>query len=181
MTKQGVDKKTKEIVSSLKSADEKIVLRAIKTSKVHGNPVIFEALLELLLKTSNDKIRLEILQFLNDLKSTDAIPTLIDAINDEKYLEYRAHLIGVFWNSPLNPNEHISLFVKTAIEGSFMEALECSTVIDNIEPPFPEEEVNESVLLLKDYFAADPQDEKTDLIKDILVVIQQMTQSSQTI
>ena len=71
------------------------------------------------------------------------------------------------------------MFVKRAIEDDFLVAMECSTVVENIEPPFPETEVNESVLLLKDYFSQEPNDDKTELIKDILRVIKEMENSSQ--
>lgn len=170
-------KKTKEIVNSLKSNDIKIVKRAIKQSKVHGNEAIFAEILDLLINHESEEVKTDVKNFLLDLKDSKALPMIIEAIKSEDFKNVKAELISIFWNCPLNPNDYISLFVKEAIKGDFMIALESSTVINNIEPPFPEAEVNESLLLLKEYFSNHPEDDKTELLKDILVVIKEMEQS----
>ncbi len=177
MSKDIKSKKTKEIINSLKSKDQAIVMRAIKSSKAHGNPLIFEEILALLTRNSDEKIYGAIQQFMMDLKDSSTIEPLIEAISNKDFFEHKAMLISAFWNSPINPNQHISFFVNEAIQGDFMVAMESVTVLQNIESPFPEEEVNESLILLKDYFSQQKDDPKADLLKDALVVIREMENS----
>jgi len=178
MKEKQPSKKELELLKSLESEDSKIVLRAIKSAKVSGTQKVFEGIVNLILDDKQpNKVQSEIISFLHDLKSSDALLVVIEAIKDPKFEIKKPELISTFWNSPLNPNAFISLFVKEAIKGNYMTALECSTVLDNIEPPFPEEEVNESILLLKDYFSKHPDEPKTELLKDILIVIKEMEQS----
>lgn len=178
MSAKKANLKELELIKGLKSSDSKVVLRSIKSAKIHGSIPVFEAILELF-KTSQDdqKLHQEIVNFIYDLKSSDAMDVLIKAIGDQSQIKNKASLISAFWNSPLNPNEHIALFVKEAIAGDFLVALECSTVLSEIEGPFPEIQVNESLIMLKDYFSQSPSGEKTEIIKDVLRVIQEMENS----
>ena len=65
------DLKTKEIINSLNSSDNKIVLKAISRSKKHGNPKIFQALLNLLVSSDDAKVEEKVLELFDELKSTE--------------------------------------------------------------------------------------------------------------
>jgi hypothetical protein len=58
--------------------------------------------------------------------------------------------------------------VTAAIKGSFMEAFEAYTIIDNLEGPFEEENIMEAQLVLKSYFSmANEDEEKFSIMKKI--------------
>jgi hypothetical protein len=55
------------------------------------------------------------------------------------------------WNSTLDFSWYIDVVVKTAVEGSLVDALDCLTIIENMEGPFIESKILESKLILIDY------------------------------
>jgi hypothetical protein len=63
--------------------------------------------------------------------------------------------------------------VRIALEGNFMEALECLTLIENLEAPLPEEELMDALIQLKDYFSDKnhEQQDKFDLIRTIATIL----------
>jgi hypothetical protein len=62
--------------------------------------------------------------------------------------------------------------VTIAIEGDFMEAMECLTIIESMEPPLPEDQLMDCLLSLKEYFSKNPTGEKVTLIKSIATYVQ---------
>ncbi len=172
------DKKTKEIIASLNSQDEKIALRALKNAKSHGNEAIFNVILNLVVETEHEQFKAELLQFVFDLKSSDALAPLMTAIDDDKFSAYRKDFISSFWQNPLNPVEYLSRFVYHAINEDLETTIECYSVIGEMEPPFMETEVNDSLLLLNEYLAEQPDGPQAELIRDIQNVVQGMSNSA---
>lgn len=172
------DKKTKEIIASLRSDDENIALRALKNAKSHGNEAIFDAILNLIVDTDHDTFRTEMLQFVFDLKSSEALVPLMRAIDDDKFKNYRKEFISSFWQNPLNPSEYLSRFVYHALHEDLETTIECYTVIGELEAPFTETEVNDSMLMLKEYLANEPEGPQADLIRDIATIVHGMSNSA---
>lgn len=167
-----IDKKTKEIINSLRSKEDKIVMTAIKRSKVHGNDQIFKEMLKLLAKHPNEEIKGKVLDFIDELKQTSTVQIVMEAAESEVYSDHRARLIGSFWKNNLQPKDHLDRLVKLAAEGDFLVTFECLTVIENLEPPFEESKLNDSMLILNEYFGS-PRDENEDLMKSILYILRQ--------
>ena len=97
---------------------------------------------------------------------------LIQELKQEKLSEKREKIISVFWNANLNPVNELSLFVKIAAQGTYMECLECHTLIENMEGPFPEQQLLESMLILKEYFGKNKNEEKKPLLQSIATIVQ---------
>ena len=76
--------------------------------------------------------------------------------------------LNAFWQTGFNSHENMDKFVTAAIKGSFMEAFEAYTIIDNLEGPFEEENIMEAQLVLKSYFSmANEDEEKFPIMKNI--------------
>jgi HEAT repeat protein len=163
--------KVDTLISELKMSDDLLVLKAIKKIRKSGSEKLIQPLVELLHDTDSDTVKQEIIQLFYDLKDSKSIPVLLDALDSEKGIPNRAILMSVFWQAGMNPSEEVDVFVRIAIEGDYMQALEALTVIENLEGPFKEETILESLLNLKSYFSNEKDDPKRPLILTIAEIL----------
>ncbi len=130
------------IIKDLSSNDNKTVLTALKQLRKHGKPEAIKPLADLLLTSESDEISTTTINLLYDLKDQNVVDELMLCIEDEKYDEIKPILVAVFWQSKLDGSNYISSFVREAIKGDYMTAIEVMTVIDNFdEATFNEEEI----------------------------------------
>ena len=165
-TKQ--DKLIKDLLLDLASKDDKTVFSGLKRVRSKGNESIVPSLIHLIENHENEKITEEAKGILLELKSTATIPFLIQELGSNPNSETRELILNSFWHSGFNAHEYMENFVSAAVKGSYMEAFEAYTVIDNLEGPFEEENIIEAQLVLKTYFSqADDSDEKYQILTNI--------------
>lgn len=170
MSKKKIDP-VKEIIASLASKDEKIVLRAVQRIKKDGDDRVVEPMINVWISTDNRKIRDGITEVLNSLRDERAIAPLVRVLKRNDLGEFKAMLLSAFWNMPLSPTEHVNTFAEIAVDGDYMEAMECLTIVENLEPPFQEELLLEAQLTLRTALA-EGESEKDQLLKDMLGVLE---------
>lgn len=165
--------KIKKIVEDLNSGIPAKISNALKSLQVNGDVTVIRPIVDLLKTELTHQLEFEVLEFLGDLKATNTLPEIIAIIKDENYLSQRQQVLSTIWNSTLDYSDYIAEFVEIACEGNFMEALECLTIIENLEGPFEERHILECQLHLKDYLedttAKDPQ--KAQIMSEIAVLI----------
>lgn len=162
----------KQLSEELNSKDKSIVLEAVRKCRSLGSAELIPELIALWIK-SDGEIEKELTELLYTLKDKSVIDALVETLDDPRFVAYRERIITIFWNAGLEPKEHLSTFVRIAIQGNYMECLECLTLIENMEPPFPEEELMDSLIQLKEYFATPgaDQQEKYTLVQTITTII----------
>ena len=131
------------ILKDISSKDEKKVLTALKQLRKHGKPEAIRPLIEVLKNSTNEIVRSEVLSLLYDLKEQNVVDEIILAIEDEYFVNEKALLIAIFWQSSLDGSEYLSTFVKEAIRGDYLTCIEVLTVIENFEATFQETEVED--------------------------------------
>ncbi len=168
-------KALKQLISDLQSGDADVTQKALEKVPTKGTYEVIPPLLEVIDNHLSDVLVDKAKTILNDLKSSDARTPLSQGLSHKNHL-VREACLSAFWNSSLNSPEYLDLFVKAAIEGTYMEAVEAFTVIENLDGPFQEEQVNDSLLLLKNYFHENPSDDKIELIRSIATVVNRIGQ-----
>lgn len=170
------NKKVERLIADLKSEKQQIVLNALTALHAEGDQSVLEPVLSLLLSTKDDKIKLAIINLFSDLKDSTVIEPMIQILKSESYRSIRQDLLATIWNSPLDYSYYLPEFVELAAEGSFMEALECLTIIENLEGPFEERHVLEAQLHLKDYVESNPpkDDQKAKIMSEIALLIKDL-------
>jgi len=100
----------------------------------------------------------------------------MDVIDDESMLEVRPLVLMSIWNMKVDFSDYIDDFVLIATQGTLMEAVDCLTIIENLEGPFMEENILESQLHLKNYMesgnTSDAQ--KAEIMSEIAVLIKKI-------
>ena len=165
--------KVKLLIDELNSGNQSKISASIKALQANGDISILEPMVSLLLSNISDKIKAEVMEFLSSLKDTDSVDEIMRIFKDPAYNVVRGNILATIWNSPLNYSYYLADFVEIAVEGDFMEALECLTIIENIEGPFEERYVLESQLHLQDYAKdTNPKDpKKAQIMSEIAILI----------
>lgn len=128
----GEKAQTDKSILNLKSRNPEILLQIIEEIRETGNGSQFGGLMELLHETKNQDIKIEILKLFSELKSTDTIPLMIDAIQNKKYAGELKELLTCCWHNGLNYSPWLPLFVDFVINEEFLVSFEAFTVIENM-------------------------------------------------
>lgn len=173
------DKKIQSIIGDLVSGNEQKFTGAINALQSLGSGSLIPELAKLLRADLTGKNRNELVELFNDLKDTDAIPFMMDVVKDDNNADIRQVLLTTIWSSKLDYSQYLPDFVSIATEGDFMEALECLTIIENLEGPFSEQLILESQLHLRDYVQdnspKDPQ--KAQIMSEIALFIKDLNEN----
>ena len=169
-------KKIATLIADLKSGNAKKISTALKTLEASGNVQILEPLAEVLKDGVLEDSHKEIVEFLSSMKDSTAIDEMMRLLNEARFIGIRQVLLTTIWNSPLDYSYYLPDFVDIAVEGNFLEALDCLTIIENMEGPFEERHVLESQLFLRDYIESkEPKDpQKQHIMSEIAIFIKDL-------
>lgn len=170
--------KIKQLVDDLKTGNEVKITAALKALQINGDSSILSSLADLLLTDLSEKNKQEALEFLSTLNDSSTIDGMIELIREQKYLPIRQELLSTMWNNKLDYSYYLPEFVEIAVDGNFMEALECLTIIENLEGPFEERHILESQLHLKEYLEdTSPKDpQKAQIMSEIALILKDYDQ-----
>lgn len=150
--KSTIKKKLVLILDDLKSSKPEKVTLALDSLQVYGDYTIIEPLFQFMLETDNNESKSLVLEFLCNLKDSKSMLMVMDALHQAKFKSIQIEILTTIWNSPLDYSEYLADFVKLAVENDYLIALECLTVLENLDGPFEESSLLESQLYLKDYY-----------------------------
>lgn len=174
--KEEKDLRFKELSKALLSNDPGELRVTLKEIEKEDDVRLIKPLIDLGKRNRHINVQLEISQLLFDLKLTKGHSIILDELKSMDANPFRAVLLATVWNANIDALDHLDLFVKIAIEGSFEESIECLTVIEETEGVIVEEQVLESLLMLKEYLQNDDNNslDKTPVIKDILTKVEEI-------
>jgi hypothetical protein len=169
--------KVKQLLDAMKSGNEVSFSKAINNLNVVMTPALLPELVSLIQTTQSPKNRFELIQFFNDLATDGAQEIMMQTIFDPSYIDLRHELLSTIWNSRIDYSNFLAEFVEIASEGNYLEALECLTIIENLDGPFEEADILEAQLHLKEYLESTTKtDEKSILMSEIALLIKNMNE-----
>ena len=122
----------KNILEGLQSADSLKVIETLEELRVSGKVADIPLLIEMLHLSSDSEIKSKITGLFANLKESDAIPLIIEAIQDQKYATELKDLVASCWENGLDYSNYLALFVDLLIDSEFLVAFEAYTVIVNM-------------------------------------------------
>ena len=176
MAEKKQSQKLLKILTDLNSEDAKKISKAVKSLEAHGDSRVIKPLVKRLLKGVEGKNEKEIIELLSSLKDTSTVVEIMDVLGDKEFLPIRQKVLTTIWNTKVDFSDYIDEFVEIAVEGDFMEALDCLTIIENLEGPFMEENILESQLHLKNYLEKNlaRDNQKAHIISEIALLIKEI-------
>ena len=151
----------------------------MKSLEAHGNSSVIKPLAKRLLMGVSEKNEGEIIELLSSLKDTSSVVEVMDVLGDEEFLPIRQKILTTVWNTKVDFSDYIDEFVEIAVDGDFMEALDCLTIIENLEGPFMEENILECQLHLKRYLedTAPKDQQKAHILSEIALKVKDINES----
>lgn len=144
-----------------------------------GNLSIIPDLLEILIKEENHINKNLITEFIANVQDPGIVQINMDFMNSFENLDKLKSVTPCIWNSKHDYSQYIADFVSLSVEGDYLLALECLTVIEQMTGPFNESWLLESQLYLKEYIEkSNNRGERKDIIiSDIAYFIKEQNNS----
>jgi len=173
-----VKKKSQKIVKLLEqsgSKEEQLQIKAVKKLKSEGDESVIEPLVSTFNVTESEDLKKEIIDLFNTIKSTKVPAELAKCLVNPSYKNSRQMMLASIWNSGLDYNQYMGEIAQAAVEGDLMEAIECITILENLENGLNENEIMDALLVIKAYLVENNDDSsKTNILKEIVGMLQQM-------
>lgn len=174
--KSNQGKRIKELLSQLGSKEENTQIEAIKSLRMHGNETAIEPLVQVLSKTTSENVKKEITELLNTIKSSKVPAEIAKCLVNEDYENVRQTLMVSIWSSGLDYRPYMSEIATATVQGELMEAIECITILENLEGGLDEEQIMDALVIFKSFLVDDKgaDDPKNEIIKEIVMLLQHM-------
>ena len=163
--------KIKSILKDINTGDEKKIIDGLKALKVNGDDNVITPIIDVWNKGVSPLAEQEIITFIGDIKSTSSVQSIMDILLDEEYNKIHLSLLSTIWNSKVDYSEYIVDFVSLAVQYDFLVALECLTVIENMEGPFEEHHILDAEIILRE-FAEKHNEEKAEEEKKVQMILE---------
>lgn len=165
-----------DIIKALKTGSIDDQKKALKKIPSKGTPEMIGPLFDLHEMTNSTFVQQEIEKIIGTLKDTACIEPLVDQLERESEVS-RQFALRSMWHCGMDFNEHLDRLVQVAIDGSFMEAFEVLTIVENLNPPIEEEVTMNCLLILKQHFIEPREGEKNDLLRQITAIIKTLDEN----
>ncbi len=165
--------KLNQLVLDLKSDSTSKITAAI-TEIANIGDISIIPILVLVLKNNQDlNIQKQLKDLLADIQISDATEVFIKELKKEENPDDLKKILGVLWNSKLDFSDYLADFVEVSIEGDYLIALDCLTVIENMMGPFSESQLLEAQLHLKEFAEnnTNSDDRKNQIISEIALFV----------
>lgn len=157
----------KDILKGLESANSLKVIETIEELRNSGRATDIPLLVELLHLTQNPEIKTKITDLFANLKESNTIPLIVEAIQNQKYAPELKELIACCWENGLDYSNYLSLFVGLMIDNEFEIAFEAYTVIMNLETRIDQKIIDQEIDLLEQALSLAPE-QKRQLMLDVI-------------
>jgi len=165
-------KRVEALMSLLHSTKTEEVIGALKKIPDQGNASLVKPLLRTFLAWPDEAdIQAKIEKILGELKTQDAVPELISALQDDEFDELRAMIISVFWHAGIYPTEELDVLISSAIKGDFMVAVEVVTVIENSDELTDSDLVQESMLDIEEFLDENPEAPHASVLEQLKAIL----------
>jgi len=165
------DKTINLIATKLQSKNKDEVLFTIKQLRNTGNSRMLPYVIDLLYTSKSSEIKAAIISLLGDLKDKNSTAEIVSALENEKYVSIRKELLSSCWQSGLDYSKYLGLFVNLFITGSFEEAFEAFTVMDNLEEKYHAETIDPYINELKSRVSEFKETDKEGLFVELVHIL----------
>lgn len=155
------------ILKGLQSEDSLKVIETLEKLRISGKASDIPLLIEMLHISQNSEIKSKITGLFDNLKESDAIPLIVEAIQNQKYAPELKELVSSCWENGMDYSKYIALFVDLLIDNDLEVALEAYTVIMNTENKIDQAIIDQEVEKLEKALPS-VSEQKRQLMLDVI-------------
>ena len=166
------ENKVKELIEVLNNDENIVITEAIELLR-QEKP--FEGAIGLLTsfydKTNDMQVRKSIAGFMNDLKDQSACKEVINEIRKEWKPDTVSMLVSSCWQSGLNYSDYSIDLAKVFLQGDYVTAIECLTVIEESVQELSKKKRSEVIKLIEEN-PFPPLSEKSTLTLELISILE---------
>ncbi len=155
------------ILQGLQSADSLKVIETLEELRVSGKVSDIPMLIEILHLTQNPEVKSKVVELFANLKESDAIPLIVEAIQNQKYAPELKTLVSSCWENGLDYSIYLSLFIDLLIDCDFLIAFEAYTVIVNMTTKIDQAKIDIEIDKLENSLHL-ATDQKKELMREVI-------------
>lgn len=148
MNKKPSESVIKAAFEKLSSEDPDQVQEAIDFFAASGQIGDMEMLFALYCSASEPSTRGKLFHLLASIGIKGASAKWIEILKRLVNPQHQQMLLNLLWNSKLDFGSELSYFVQLAAGGDYLMAMECLTILENLEGPFDEAHILESQIIV---------------------------------
>jgi len=162
-------------IKDLSAKEDAVFKNALESISANGDISVIEPIAGIMFKTGDRGRKYQLSEFFANIEKEAAKDELIRVIQELEVPEHQAELLNTIWNSRMDFSEFLVDFVDMAIDGTLEIAIECHTIIENMDGPFDEADILEAKLMIGSYDKHESRrPEKDFLIQDIMAFLERM-------
>jgi HEAT repeat protein len=161
----------KEWIKSLTSLDPIRILPALYEIRNSGSVKLLPVMLKLVNKETNQQVRNEILKLISETKSQEAVPLIVESIENLDFGDYLPNLVAACWQSGLDFSKYLLVFAGIFIRADYISSLESFTLIEESIPNASDTDIYKCKSFLKDAECM-VTDEKLPLFRELRKVVE---------
>lgn len=167
----------------LHAEEEEMFGAGLASLEEKGTLSLFERLVDFYLNTTVDFKKRRLLLFLSSITKKGIREAWLGMVHEENNLSKKTQLINILWNTRIDFSPYLLEFVRWAGEGNYMLTLECLTVIEQMEGPFQEEQLLDSICLVKNFIDSKSGKDKPykDLLLELAHYLKKLDQNDDTL
>jgi hypothetical protein len=161
----------KEWIAALGSSDPAHIMTTLYEIRNSGSINILPVLFSMIHKRTDPGVRNEILKFLSEIKSQEAVPLIATSLDKNDFGDYLPAFVAACWQSGLDFSKHLRVFAGLFIQGDYRTALEAFTVIEESIPNASDNDISDFIRFLRDAECM-VTDEKLPLFRELRKVVE---------
>ena len=162
----------KEWIKSLGSTRPELITSTLYEIRNSGSVSMLPFLIELIHSKTDPGVRNGIIELLGEIRNKEAIPILVESLENHAFGEYLPAFVAACWQSGLDFSKHMRVFANLFIHADYITALEAFTVLEESIVNATDSERIECIHWLRDseYLVSD---EKLPLYRELRKVIEE--------
>lgn len=168
MTDTGKNKQREKIqllMQDVVSGDAKRLKKGLDGLRSNGDVNVLPELLTYWTKVTDEPTQKAIEQLFIDLKDSNAVSPIMEFLVKLEDQSLQTRLLNTIWNTKVDFSEHLATFVRLAVHGDLETAIECLTIIENLEGPFQEYQFLDAQVELSEF----PERNEANTPKSLLI------------
>ncbi|MFT6845787.1 MAG: hypothetical protein ACJAUV_001986 [Flavobacteriales bacterium] len=141
--------KLDQLIADLRSNEMSKALIAVKDLKEHGTKDALEPLIDVWCANKDNKLGSSIERLMGSLKATDGTDIIIKSVTSTNDFEMKTNLLSCLWNAGIDCSDYLQTIIEVALKEDYHTGVECMTLVENMEGPFEEAQLMESLIQLR--------------------------------
>lgn len=174
MTKK--TQKITDIFTDISSSDQELALNAVEKFRKEGNLKVLPEFLELAFNNEHTAVHLKAQTVLYDLKDKSATPVIFEMLRTAKFKKHQAAIAATLWEANLDCSDKLPDLIDLCREADASTIIEITTVIENLDPVFSFDEIENYKLDLVEIIDQSEDDLKIQMLNSLLVTLDQIVE-----